>query len=164
MGTPSTPDHFLELKQSPQLLIIEKKSWQLFFWFFSFIHCLFILMEGLIKEQHLFLQAARGAWFVFGLFIGDQLGILREIPSDLPSAVCIKALSEKTMVDRRYLEEWLHVVEDVVHRTTSPDCERVWMSPKWHQVLTQEGGKHHMIELAAVFVRAVRMEKILSKL
>lgn len=54
------------------------------------------------------------------------------------------------------------MVSCAVHRCSHPGCERVWMSPSWHQVLTEEGGKKHLMELASVFVRAVHGEERLS--
>lgn len=114
------------------------------------------------KEEE-FLRAARGGWFLFGLWLGDEFGILKALPRTKSDAICVADLSIKTGVNRRYLDEWLGVVSDAVFRVSVSGCERVWMSHSWHDVLTNEGGKSHLVEMAAVFVRAVQAEKLLRK-
>ncbi len=118
--------------------------------------------DGLTSEEETFLRASTGAWLLYGLVLGDKLGILKALPSTAAEAVCVAVLAEKSKVDRRYLVEWLDIVADVVKHVSCPGCERVWMSSRWHAVLTREGGKRHLMELGSVFSRAVHMENMLS--
>lgn len=50
----------------------------------------------LASEEAMFLQASSSAWSLFGLFLGDKLGILTRLPKSSFEAMCVQKLSEET--------------------------------------------------------------------
>lgn len=105
------------------------------------------------------MRAAGGAFDLFSMYIGDQLGFYQVLASDGP--LLERELAARTGTAPRYVREWLEqqTVAGVlrVDRADAPEEERRFYLPAGHdEVLVDQDSVNYLVPLAQAVAGAVR--------
>lgn len=109
---------------------------------------------------------ALGAFNIFAVYIGDQLGFYRALAGN--EGLTPTTLAERTGTQERYVREWLEqqaaaCVLDVENGSNGKSERRYYLSPGRAEVLTDHESLNYMAPLAQQIVGSVRpLENILN--
>ena len=105
------------------------------------------------------LESTSGVFDIFTIYIGDQLGLYRELSKNDP--VTSVQLAARTNTDERYIREWLEqqtvsgVVEIGNSNEASPE-RRFHLPPGRAEVLVDQDSLNYLAPLAQLVVGAAR--------
>lgn len=96
-------------------------------------------------------QAAIATFDLFGVYIGDRLGLFRALADDGP--LTARELAQAAAVDRRYAREWLEQqaasgILGVENQDAEPDARRFFLPSGHAEVLLDETSLHFAGSLA----------------
>lgn len=106
-----------------------------------------------------FLQSASGAFSIFSIYIGDQLGLYRALVEGGPATSAELAL--RTGTHERYIREWLEQqtvtgILEVENEEHGSDVRRFSLPPGHAEPLIDCGSLNYLAPLAQLLVGAVR--------
>ncbi len=111
--------------------------------------------DALIKQL---LQAATGVWDIFGVYLGDQLGLYRTL-AGIGAATSVELASASDLAER-YVREWLEQqtasgILAVANPEADPTARRFRLPDEHDEVLTERESLNFMAPLGQIVVGTV---------